>query len=87
VVNEVHNLKRGDRVYGVNFMNPKGGFYAEYAVIKANNAARIPQALSTRDAGALAVDGVPALSGLDKTLQLQVGESILILARAAAWAI
>jgi NADPH:quinone reductase-like Zn-dependent oxidoreductase len=76
---EVHNLKRGDRVYGINLMSPKGGFYAEYTVIKANNAAMIPQALSTRDAGVLAVDGVTALDGLDKTLRLKSGESILIL--------
>src|SRR5580698_3614 len=79
VGDDVHNLKRGERVYGINFMNPKGGFYAEYTVIKADNAALIPQALSTRDAGVLAVDGVTALNGLDKTLQLKAGESILIL--------
>jgi NADPH2:quinone reductase len=76
---QVHNFKRGDRVYGVNFMSPKGGFYAEYTVLKGNNAAMIPQALSTREAGVLAVDGVTALSGLDKTLHLKAGESILIL--------
>ena len=79
VGNEVQNLKRGDRVYGINLMSPKGGFYAEYTVIKANNAAMIPRALSTRNAGVLAVDGVTALDGLDKTLQLKAGESILIL--------
>ena len=75
----VRNLKRGDRVYGINFMSPKGGFYAEYTAIKANNAAMIPPALSTRDAGVLAIDGVTALDGLDKALQLKGGESILIL--------
>ncbi len=75
----VHHLKRGDRVYGINLMNPKGGFYAEYTAIKASNAAKVPQALSTRDAGVLAVDGVTALNGLDKTLHLKPGESILIL--------
>ena len=76
----VHNLQRGDRVYGINdFMNPKGGFYAEYTVIKATNAATIPPVLSTRDAGVLATDGVTALDGLDKALQLKAGESILIL--------
>lgn len=79
VGNGVHNLKRGDRVYGINLTSPKGGFYAEYTVIKANNAATIPSALSTRDAGVLAVDGVTALDGLDKTLHLKAGESILIL--------
>jgi NADPH:quinone reductase len=79
VGDKVHNLKRGDRVYGINLMSPKGGFYAEYTVVKADNAAMIPQALSTRDAGVLAADGVTALDGLDKTLRLKAGESILIL--------
>ncbi|MBV8846761.1 MAG: NADP-dependent oxidoreductase [Bryobacterales bacterium] len=79
VGDDVRDLKRGDRVYGINLMSPKGGFYAEYTVIKAKNAAMIPRALSTRDAGVLAVDGVTALDGLDKTLRLEAGESILIL--------
>jgi len=79
VGDQVNRLKRGDRVYGINLMNPKGGFYAEYTVVKASNAAVIPQALSTRDAGVLAVDGITALDGLDKTLGLKAGESILIL--------
>ena len=79
VGDDVHHLKCGDRVYGINLMNPNGGFYAEYTAIKANNAAIIPAALSTRDAGVLAVDGVTALDGLDKTLQLKAGESVLIL--------
>jgi len=79
VGDDVHNLKPGDRVYGVNFMSPKGGFYAEYTAIKAKNVAKIPPALSTRDAGVLAVDGVIALDGLDKALRLKAGESILIL--------
>jgi NADPH:quinone reductase-like Zn-dependent oxidoreductase len=79
VGNEVHHLKRGDRVYGINLMSPKGGFYAEYTAIKASNAAKIPEALSTRDAGVLAVDGVTALNGLDKMIGLKAGETILIL--------
>jgi NADPH2:quinone reductase len=79
VGDQVRNLKRGDQVYGINLMSPKGGFYAEYTVVKATNAAMIPQALSTRDAGVLAVDGITAMDGLDKTLELKAGESILIL--------
>ena len=79
VGDKVRDLKRGDRVYGINLMNPKGGFYAEYTAMKADNAAKVPRALSTRDAGVLAVDGITALNGLDKTLQLKAGESILIL--------
>ena len=79
VGDKVHGLKPGDHVYGITLMNPKGGFYAEYTAIKASNASRIPAALSTRDAGVLAVDGVTALDGLDKTLHLKAGESIIIL--------
>jgi NADPH2:quinone reductase len=79
VGDDVHDLKRGDLVYGVNFMSPKGGFYAEYTAIKTKNVAKIPSALSTRDAGVLAIDGVIALDGLDKALRLKAGESILIL--------
>jgi len=79
VGDEVHHLKRGDQVYGINLMSPKGGFYAEYTAVKADNAAKVPQALSTREAGVLAVDGVTALNGLDKMLGLKAGESILIL--------
>jgi len=30
VGDDVRNLKRGDRVYGINFMSPNGGFCAEY---------------------------------------------------------
>src|SRR5689334_8398314 len=35
VGDEVRNIKRGDRVYGINLANPKGGFYAEYTALKA----------------------------------------------------
>ena len=79
VGDDVHGLKRGDHVYGISFLSRKGGFYAEYTAIKATNAAMIPPALSTRDAGVLATDGVTALDGLDRALQLKAGESILIL--------
>src|SRR5690349_10548017 len=31
---DVRSFKKGDRVYGISFLNPKGGFYAQYAVVK-----------------------------------------------------
>jgi len=52
----VSHFKKGDRVYGVSFMSPKGGFYADYVVMKETNAARIPGKLSATQAGAMAVD-------------------------------
>lgn len=79
VGDHVHSFKRGDHVYGINLMNPKGGFYAEYAAINADNAAIIPKAVAIQNAGALAADGVTAIDGLDKMLQLKANESILIL--------
>jgi NADPH:quinone reductase-like Zn-dependent oxidoreductase len=43
----VRHVKEGDRVYACGFLNPKGGFYAEYAVIDAGYAAPIPGGLTT----------------------------------------
>jgi NADPH:quinone reductase-like Zn-dependent oxidoreductase len=76
---QVTRFKESDRVYGCSLASPKGGFYAEYAVVKADNAAHIPATLSTAEAGALMVDAITALRGLDDTLGLQGRESLLIL--------
>ena len=77
----VQNLKKGDRVYGIAFMNPKGGFYAQYIVLKETNLSRIPvkAKLTIQQAGAMPVDAITALAGLDATLGLKANESILIL--------
>jgi NADPH:quinone reductase-like Zn-dependent oxidoreductase len=75
---EVHGLKKGDRVYGINLMNPKGGFYAQYATLKAEHAAAVPKKLSIQQAGVMAVDAVTALQGLDDTLHLKSGETVMI---------
>jgi NADPH:quinone reductase len=75
---QVTRFKEGDRVYACSLASPKGGFYAEYAVAKADHAAIIPARLSTAQAGALMVDALTALRGLDDTLGLKEGESLLI---------
>jgi NADPH:quinone reductase-like Zn-dependent oxidoreductase len=75
---QVTRFKEGDRVYACSLASPKGGFYAQYTVVKADNAATIPDQLSTADAGALMVDGITALCGLDDTLGLKEGQSLLI---------
>lgn len=79
VGSQVKQFKVGDRVYACSLASPKGGFYAEYAVAKADNAAIIPARLSTAEAGALMVDAITALRGLDESLGLKEGESLLIL--------
>jgi NADPH:quinone reductase len=78
VGDRVKGLKPGDRVYAFGFLNPKGGFYAEYAAVKADDVSRIPDKLATQQAGAMPVDAMTALRGLDDTLALKPGESVMI---------
>jgi len=75
---DVRGFKKGDRVYAMALANPKGGFYAQYAAVKARDAAQIPGKLTTEQAGVLPVDAITALCGLDDTLHLKPGESVLI---------
>lgn len=74
----ITRFKVGDRVYAYGFGNPKGGFYAEYAAVKASNAARVPKGLTTEEAGALAADGITGLLGLEEHLKLKPDERLLV---------
>ena len=76
---QVAQFGKGDRVYACSLANPKGGFYAEYATAKADNAAHVPDKISTEQAGVLMVDAVTALCGLDNALGLKDGESVMII--------
>jgi NADPH:quinone reductase-like Zn-dependent oxidoreductase len=78
VGDRVKELKPGDRVYAFSFLNPKGGFYAEYAAVKADDVSRIPGELTTQQAGAMPVDAMTALRGLDDTLAVKSVESVMI---------
>jgi NADPH:quinone reductase len=71
----VRRFKVGDPVYAFAY---KGGFYAEYVAVPANDVARIPPGLSPREAGALGADGITALRGLDDTLHVEAGETLMI---------
>jgi NADPH:quinone reductase-like Zn-dependent oxidoreductase len=75
---DVSGFKKGDPVYACGLVNPKGGFYAEYAAVKADTVSRIPGQLTVEQAGALASDGLTALQGLDDVLGLKAGETVLI---------
>ncbi len=74
---KVTELKEGDCVYAAALGNPKGGFYAEYAVVKEDNASLIPDDLKMDQAAVLASDGLTALKGLE-LLRLQRGDSVMI---------
>jgi NADPH:quinone reductase-like Zn-dependent oxidoreductase len=75
---KVNRFKEGDRVYGMALANPKGGFHAEFVALKADQVSPVPGKLSTEEAGVMPVDAITALMGLDDTLHLKSGESIMI---------
>jgi NADPH:quinone reductase len=74
----VKGLMPGDRVYAFGLVNPKGGFYAQYAAVKVEDVSRIPGKLTSKEAGALPVDAMTALRGLDDTLAVKPDESVMI---------
>ena len=74
----VQEFQEGDRVYVYSFLNPKGGCYAEYVAVPAEQAARVPSGLSTEALSALAVPGLTALHGLTTALKIKADERLLI---------
>jgi NADPH:quinone reductase len=75
---DVNRFKEGDRVYAAALANPKGGFYAQYAAVKADNASLIPGDLTIEQAAVLPTDGFTALVGLEEALGLRSGESLMV---------
>lgn len=75
---KVFNIKVGDQVFAPAFLNPRGGFYAEYAVVHAGLASPIPAGMTVPEAAVVSGVGITALRGLDDILKLRQGESILI---------
>jgi NADPH2:quinone reductase len=74
----VKRLSIGDRVYAYSYNNPKGGFYAEYVAVAASKVAPIPSGLDMVRAGTLPTIGLTALQGVDDTLGIEEGESIIV---------
>jgi len=75
---QVHRFKEGDHAYALALTNPKGGFYAEYAAVKADQVSPIPKKLTVEQAGVMPSDALTALRGLDEILKLQKGESLMV---------
>ncbi|WP_211588951.1 quinone oxidoreductase family protein [Allorhizocola rhizosphaerae] len=67
----------GERVYASTMPVKRGGFYAEYGVVEAEFAARVPDRLPTEQAGAMPWDALTALSGLD-LLGLRPDETLMV---------
>jgi NADPH:quinone reductase len=77
VGSRVRRFRRGQRVYSYSFANPKGGFYAEYVAVAAENAAPLPNRLGLKDAGAIPTTGLTALQGIEH-LGLKRRESVIV---------
>ena len=71
-------FKIGDRVWAYEFINPKGGFYAEFVAVNAQHVAPVPKRLDLLHAGASAVTGLTALQGIDDHLRVRRGTTILV---------
>lgn len=74
----VDRFAEGDEVYAAGFLNPKGGFYAEYVAVDAELASPVPPGRSGEQAGVMSGVGVTALRGLDDTLGVAPGESVAV---------
>ena len=76
---DVNRFKEGNRVYAAELANPKGGFYAQYAAVNADNVSLIHGDMSMEQAAVLPTDALTALTGLEKVLGLKSGESLMVI--------
>ncbi len=80
----VRRFHVGDRVWAYEFVNPKGGFYAEYVAVNSAHVGRVPEGLDLLQAGAGAVTGLTALQAVEDHLGLRRGETILVFGASGA---
>jgi NADPH2:quinone reductase len=78
VGSRVRRFAPGDIVYGYSFGNRKGGFFAEYVAVDAENVAIPPDILDLKEAGAVAAIGLTAQQGVDDALKVKRGEAVVI---------
>lgn len=77
VGDRVGRFETGDRVYAASMPLPRGGFYAEYAVVAADHVSLIPDTLTIEQAGVMPWDALTALSGVE-ALELKPGETAMV---------
>jgi len=80
----VRRFAAGDRVWAYEFVNPKGGFYAEFVAVDARHAGPIPENLDLLEAGAAAVTGLTAFQGVHDHLRVRPDETALIFGASGA---
>jgi NADPH:quinone reductase len=67
-----------ERVFAASFLNPAGGFYAEYVCVDAGLVAPIPSGMTASQAAVMGGVGMTALRGLQDALDLRSGETLLV---------
>jgi NADPH:quinone reductase-like Zn-dependent oxidoreductase len=72
----VRRFAVGDRVWAYDYEN--GGFYAQYVCVDADDAGRVPERLSLRDAGVAAVTGLTALQGVGDYAEVRRGQTVVV---------
>ncbi len=80
----VRRFRIGDRVYGYESSNAKGGFYAEYIAVNERAVALVPRRLDLLHAGAGAVTALTAFQGIDGALRVKRRETVLIFGASGA---
>jgi NADPH:quinone reductase len=68
----------GEQVFAASFLNPMGGFYAEYVCVDADLVAPIPAGMRTSQAAVMGGVGMTALRGLQEALGVRSGETLLV---------
>jgi NADPH:quinone reductase len=74
----VRRFQIGEPVYGFVMDVSCGGFYADYVVVPAENAAPMPRPLDLAHAGAVPATGLTALQGIDDALHVKRDEALII---------
>lgn len=80
----VRNFSEGDRVWAYEFINPKGGFYAQFVTVNSKNVGLIPKRLDLLQAGAMTVTGLTALQGIDVHLRVKASDTVLVFGASGA---
>lgn len=74
----VRGFNVGDRVYAGAWDNANGGFYAEYVAVPQEQVGHVPEGLSLEEAAAIFGTASTALQGIDGTLHLKAGQTVII---------
>ena len=76
---DVTDFVAGDKVYGqANVVAGNSGAFAQKAVTKAGQIAKLPNSLDFKQAGSMPLVGVSALQGITEHIKLVVGQKIFI---------